>query len=212
MIHDIKDTLYVNRENGSITRAMIMVHGRGADAASILTLADYLSTGEETILAAPDATGNTWYPFPFIYPVEMNQPGLDSALELLKNLTESLMSGYGLSSRQICFLGFSQGACLAAEFTARNSARYGGVFILSGGLIGKEISRANYSSGFNGTPVFLGCSDTDFHIPKERVIESGKIFEELGADVKTVLYPNAPHSVFDDEINIINKVLTTGRF
>lgn len=182
-----------------------MTHGRGASAQSILSLAAELNV-ENTALVAPQATGNTWYPYSFLAPENQNEPGLSAGLQVLSQLLEDIKRE-GFNSRQIYLLGFSQGACLTAEFAARNAQPWGGVFILSGGVIGDSIKKERYSGDFEGTPIFLGCSDVDSHVPLHRVQDSTEVFKNLGANVTERIYPNAPHSVFQDEINYINQVL-----
>ncbi len=187
------------------SKAMIMVHGRGATAESILSLSDYLMV-EGFALLAPQASRNTWYPFSFMAPKENNEPGLSTGLEVLKELVEDIKSS-GIEAENIYFLGFSQGACLMSEFAARNAEKFGGIFVLSGGLIGQNLDISNYSGDFQGTPVFLGCSDTDPHIPLERVKESASVFKDMGAKVNLKLYPNGPHTVYEDEIKEVNNIL-----
>jgi phospholipase/carboxylesterase len=192
----------------SITEAekvMIMIHGRGASADSILGLANYFNS-KTTAYIAPQATGGSWYPYSFLAPMDQNEPGLSSALSVIHELVEKVKSD-GFADSQIYFLGFSQGACLALEFAARNPGQYGGVFGLSGGLIGPPGTDRNYPGSLAGTPVFLGCSDIDSHIPKDRVLESGEVLENMRAAVTVKLYPNFGHSVNEDEINFINGIL-----
>ncbi len=185
--------------------AMILLHGRGATAESILTLTSELAVPGITYLA-PQAVGNTWYPNRFLAPTESNQPWLSSALNVISDLYLGLTQT-DLSPERIFLLGFSQGACLALEYAARNPRKYGGIIGLSGGLIGPTVSTQDYTGDLENTPVFLGCSDNDFHIPKERVIESASIFEKLGGQVTCTLYPNLGHTINQDEIQMINKIL-----
>ena len=176
----------------------ILLHGRGASAEDILGLASDLRLTDVAYLA-PQAAGNTWYPYSFLTPMEKNEPSLSSALGTVAALVAHL-GELGVSPERVALMGFSQGACLALEFAVRHPRRYGGVVGLSGGLIGPPGTTWTASSSFEGTPVFLGCSDVDFHIPKERVIESAAVLRGLGADVTTVLYPNMDHTVNDDEM------------
>jgi len=188
------------------SKAMIMIHGRGASADSILELAEELTVQDFTLLA-PQATEHTWYPYSFMAPKAQNEPGLSSALKILEELITEIKEA-GIKDENIYFLGFSQGACLTAEFVARNATKYGGVFILSGGLIGDSLETAFYQGNFAGTSVFLGCSDVDAHIPLSRVQESVSVFKDMGAEVTERIYPNASHTVFEDEINIMNQILS----
>ena len=156
---------------------------------------------------APSAAGGTWYPFSFLAPRAQNEPGLSSALDVLESLVVDLMAR-GIPSHKIVLLGFSQGACLASEFSIRHPRRYGGVVVLSGGLIGPPgTSWDDVIVSLDGTPVFLGCGDVDGHIPKERVIESEAVFRRLGARVKRTLYPGMGHLVNADEITEVQAVL-----
>jgi predicted esterase len=184
--------------------AMILVHGRGASATDIMTLgAELMQPGFAYL--APQAAGNTWYPYPFTAPMESNEPYLSSALEVLATVLASVEET--IPAERVVLLGFSQGACLTLEFAARHARRYGGVVGLSGGLIGPDGTPRDYPGDFAGTPTFLGCSDVDPHIPKKRVIASGDVFERLGAKVTVHLYPGMPHTVNEDEIRTVNEVI-----
>ena len=187
-------------------RVMIMIHGRGASAQSILSLSAHFEAKKMTFIA-PQATGNTWYPYSFMSPMDDNEPGLSSALTVIGELVEKLKAVHGIEQKNIYLLGFSQGACLALEFAARNAGQYGGIFGLSGGLIGPEGTARSYSGSMLETPVFLGCSDIDHHIPKDRVLESGDVFTRLGADATVQIYKNFGHSINDEEIDFVNKIL-----
>ena len=178
--------------------AMGMVHGRGATAASILTLAEPLYRDRFAYLA-PQASGNTWYPQSFLAPMQNNQPGIDSGLRAISEVLERIAAARIPLERTI-LLGFSQGACLASEYMARNARLYGGLAALSGGLIGPPGTPRDYAGTLDGTPVFLGCSDVDSHIPAERVEESAEVFERLGAVVTKRIYPGMGHTVNEDEI------------
>ena len=189
----------------SANKAMILLHGRGASAASILSLQDYLHL-EGFALLAPEATNHTWYPYSFLAPVEQNEPWLSSALELVAGLVEDCKA-VGIDESQIHLLGFSQGACLTLEFAARNATRFGSVTAFTGGLIGEKINRENYSGAFNETRVFIGCSDRDMYVPVERVYASTNILTEMGAKVIEKIYPGMGHTINEDEINIVNNIL-----
>ena len=178
--------------------AMIMVHGRGATAESILTLAPVLDVPGFAFLA-PQAAGFTWYPYSFMAPIPDNEPGITSGLQAIADVLATVAAA-GIPADQTMFLGFSQGACLSLEFSARNSMRYGGIACLSGGLIGPEGTPREYPGDYAGTPAFLGCSDVDSHIPATRVMESADVLRRMGAQVTMKLYPNMGHLVNDDEI------------
>ncbi|GIV98234.1 MAG: phospholipase/carboxylesterase [Herpetosiphonaceae bacterium] len=185
--------------------AMILVHGRGADAASILALADELARPGFVYLA-PQAAGNSWYPQRFLAPLTSNEPWLSSALAAIGAvLSQTAASGVPLERTML--LGFSQGACLALEFVARNARRYGGVVGLSGGLIGPVGTPRNYSGSLDGTPVFLGCSDIDPHIPEERVHETAEVLKRLGGDVTVRIYPGMGHTVNEDELLFVREIM-----
>jgi predicted esterase len=186
--------------------ATLLIHGRGASAADILTLADALDVPGVTYLA-PQAAGHTWYPNSFLAPIASNEPGLSSGLQVIADLFAHL-SAAGMPPIRTLLLGFSQGACLSLEYVARNARRYGGVAGLSGALIGPDGTPRDYPSTFDGTPVFLGCSDVDFHIPAARVRESAEVFRRLGADVTMRLYPKMDHTVNDDELAFVRAMLT----
>lgn len=190
--------------------AMIMIHGRGATAQSILPLADEFDTNLKLTLRAPQASGNTWYPNSFMAPSENNEPGMSSGLQKIFDIVQELKSE-GFSEDKIYLLGFSQGACLVSEFVARHPQKYAGLIALSGGLIGEgtSIPTDEYSGDLSNTPIFMGCSDVDAHIPKERVNESAEVFTQLNADVNKKLYPGMGHTVTHDEIQEINQLLNS---
>lgn len=179
--------------------AAVLVHGRGADARSILSLVPEVGHPGFAYLA-PQAAGNVWYPYSFLKPVEQNGPHLSSALAAIGAVLVHI-EGAGILPNRVILLGFSQGACLALEYAARNARRYGGVVGLSGGLIGAAIHP--YPGSLDGTPVFMGCSDPDEHIPVSRVHESAGILSGMGAVVTKRLYPNMGHTVNQDEIDAV---------
>jgi phospholipase/carboxylesterase len=187
------------------SRALILVHGRGTTARSILALADELAQPGCAYLA-PQASGNTWYPHRFLAPIEHNEPYLTSALSALGALF-SQVGQTGIPPERTALLGFSQGACLALEFVARNARRYGGVLGFSGGLIGPDGTPRDYSGSLAGTPVFLGCSERDPHIPRERVHLSAEVLERLGGAVTARLYPGVAHTINQDELGFARGML-----
>jgi predicted esterase len=189
--------------------ALILVHGRGATADGMVDLARHFRA-ERFALLAPQAIGNSWYPFSFLMPLAQNQPHLDSALALLGALTDQVGADGIPRDRQV-LLGFSQGACLAQEFAARSGKRWGGVVGLSGGLIGPPGTPRVYPAGFTGTPVILGCSDVDPHIPEGRVHESAQVFEQLGGEVTKRIYPGMAHTINEEEVALVRDLLGTFR-
>ncbi|MFN2199562.1 MAG: alpha/beta hydrolase [Caldilineaceae bacterium] len=179
--------------------AMVLLHGRGARASDILEIAGLLGL-EGVAYLAPQAAGNTWYPYTFLAPIEHNEPSLSSALRVVADLV-ALIEKAGVPSERIILGGFSQGACLASEFAARNARRYGGLLVFSGGVIGPPGMERNYAGTMGGMPALIGCSDVDAHIPLERVQETEKVFQALGADVSLHIYPNMGHTINQDEID-----------
>ena len=185
--------------------AMLMVHGRGATAESILTLTDLLDVPGFAFLA-PQAAGHTWYPNRFLEPLPANEPWLSSALALLED-TLARIAAAGVPPERTMLLGFSQGACLALEFAARHARRYGGAAGLSGGLIGPDKTPRDYPGSLDGTPVFLGCSDIDPHIPAPRVGHTAEVLTRLGAAVTTRIYPGMGHTINDDELDAVRQMM-----
>jgi predicted esterase len=185
--------------------AVVMVHGRGASAESILTLAPVLAMDGVAFLA-PQAAGGTWYPFGFMSVIEKNEPGIASGMRAIQRVLDQI-SAAGIPAERTMLLGFSQGACLSTEFAARHARRYAGVACLSGGLIGPDGTPRDYPGSLDGTPVFLGCSDVDGHIPAQRVRESAQVLRRLGGEVTMRLYPGMGHEVNDDEIAAVRAML-----
>ena len=183
----------------------IFVHGRGADARDILGLASELDP-VDVAFAAPEAANHTWYPYSFLAPIPDNEPGISSGLRVLHALVGRFAAA-NIPPERILLLGFSQGACLALEYAARHARRFGGIAGLSGGLIGPPGTSREYDGSFDGTPVFLGCSDEDPHIPKERVVETADVLTRLGAGVTMRLYHEMGHEVSADELEIVRAML-----
>jgi len=190
---------------GAARAAMVLVHGRGASAESILGLATSFAA-PDIAYVAPEAPSGSWYPYSFMAPFARNEPHLGNALNTLARVVDDLEQ-QGMPPERIVLLGFSQGACLAIEFAVRNARRYGGVAALSGALIGPEGTTWNYPGTLAGTPVFLGCSDVDTHIPLARVHESAEVLRGLGGDVTENIYPGMGHTVVQDEIDHVKKIL-----
>ena len=155
---------------------------------------------------APEAAGQTWYPYSFLSPIARNEPYLTSALNRISSLIEELRRD-GVATERVALMGFSQGACLSLEYAARHAQRYAAIIGLSGGLIGPPGTPRNYAGSLEGTPVFLGCSDVDPHIPVERVHESAQVFAGLGAKVDERIYPGMGHMVNEDEIVAVRALL-----
>lgn len=193
--------------------AVLLLHGRGASAESILTLAGELRR-EDAAFLAPEAAGSTWYPHSFLAPLEMNEPWLSSALRRVYRVAEEAEAA-GVPRERIVVAGFSQGACLAAEFVARNAARWGGLVVLSGGLIGTadtegvppEDKRFDYAGRLDGTPVLVGCSDFDPHIPLRRVEQTVVVLSEMKAEVDGRVYEGLGHAINRDEMDAFDALL-----
>ena len=204
-IHQGQPVLHAGQPLETAKAVMVLIHGRGASAQSILTLADELPHPEFAYLA-PQAEGSAWYPNRFIAPIESNEPYLTSALAVVGSVMQHITEA-NIPTERIILLGFSQGACLAQEYAARNPQRYGGIVGLSGGLIGPMGMAFSYPGSLAGTPVFLGCSDVDFHIPVERVHESAQVLEALGGQVEERIYPGMDHTVNMDEIEFVREMM-----
>jgi predicted esterase len=189
---------------GKARAAMILAHGRGATAEDIMTIAAELQHPGFAYLA-PQAAGNAWYPNPFTAPLESNEPYLSSALGVLESVLARVEAS--VPAERVILLGFSQGACLTLEFAARHARKFGGVVGLSGGLIGPDATPRDYPHDFEGTPVFLGCSDVDPHIQKHRVLEAAEVFKRMGAQVTARLYPGMGHTVNQDEIDAVREIV-----
>ena len=185
--------------------AMIMVHGRGASADDILSLSQEFPDPDVAFLA-PQAAGHEWYPLSFLSPLESNEPGISSGMAVLKGIDDRVTDA-GIPPERIILLGFSQGACLVLEYAARHTRRFGGVAGLSGGLIGPDGTPREYGGSLEGTPIFLGCSVHDPHIPESRVRLTHEVLRALGAVVTMRLYPEPGHSVNEDEVEFVRGML-----
>jgi phospholipase/carboxylesterase len=204
-LHAGQPVLTAGTPLGQARAAMVLLHGRGASAQSMLKLANELALPGVAYLA-PQAAGGTWYPNRFLAPIASNEPWLSSAMDSVRG-TFRRIEASGLSLDRTVLLGFSQGACLALEFAARHARHYGGIAGLSGGLIGPDGTPRNYTGTLAGTPILLGCSDVDFHIPKERVIHTAQVMEQLGAQVTLRLYPNMDHTINTDEMDFVRSLM-----
>ena len=199
-----KNIITVGKKPEESERALIMLHGRGASAEDILTLTDHLDVNDYTIIV-PQATNNTWYPYSFLEPPLRNEPWLSSALGIIGEITNDLAKV--ITKENIYFLGFSQGACLMLEFIARNADRYGGVIAFTGGLIGDRIYTENYKGDFAATPVFIGTSDPDPHVPIERVYATTEVLKKMNAALTVKIYKNMGHTINQDEIDSTNSLI-----
>ncbi|MCS4435117.1 alpha/beta hydrolase [Aquiflexum gelatinilyticum] len=185
------------------SKVAIMIHGRGANTSSILGLKQYLNLDEFALLA-PQAPGGTWYPYSFIAPDSNNEPAFSNSIEIINKVVQDLFEK-GLRSDQIYFIGFSQGACLSLEYASQNAKKYGGVIAFTGGLIGEKLNPAKYKGDFLGTPVFIGSSLKDMHVPLSRIEASAELIKNLGAEVKTLFFADTQHTIRQEEIDWVNK-------
>lgn len=183
----------------------ILLHGRGASAEGILGLAGQFSA-RDIAYVAPQAGGSTWYPYSFLAPIAQNEPWLGSALALVAGLVDGLAER-GIPAERLAVMGFSQGACLALEFAARHARRYAAVVAFTGGLIGPPGTPRDYTGAFAGTPVFIGSSDVDPHVPLERVQESTAVFRRMGAAVDERIYAGMGHTINADELRAVDALL-----
>jgi predicted esterase len=203
--HAEQDVIRYGVPAGSARVGIILVHGRGASAHDMLPIVEALQLSDVAYLA-PQAANNTWYPYPFLAPIEKNEPYLSSALRRVSSMVEALKAD-GLPLDRIGLLGFSQGACLSLEFAARNAGRLAALIGFSGGLIGPPGTPRDYPGSLEATPVFLGCSDIDSHVPLERVHETSAALRRLGAIVDERIYPGMGHTINRDEIDAARMLL-----
>jgi phospholipase/carboxylesterase len=203
-LHDGQPVLLAGEPLDRASAAMILVHGRGASAHDILTIATEVAEPGFAFLA-PEAAGNAWYPNRFMEPLASNEPWLASALATVGRVLAAVEER--LPAESVILLGFSQGACLTLEFAARNARRYGALVGLTGGLIGPDDTLRDYPGSLAGTPVFLGCSDVDPHIPAQRVVETARDLETLGGRVTVKLYPGLGHEVNADELDHVRQLM-----
>lgn len=200
-----KKVIKAGTQTGEATKALVMLHGRGGSAEDILGLTQYLPVNDFALFA-PQATNNTWYPYSFLAPLNENEPWLSGALKVVNEVVADIEAG-GIKKENIYFLGFSQGACLTLEYVTRNAARYGGVVAFTGGLIGDQIYIKNYTGDFAGTPVFIGTSDPDPHVPVARVLASTAILTDMHAQVTQKIYKNMGHTISQDEIDQVSELI-----
>jgi predicted esterase len=184
---------------------VIAIHGRGANAQDILSLTGAFRQPDWAYFA-PQASSFTWYPNSFLAPIESNEPGLTSGLQAIDDIVKHV-NEQGIANDKIMLMGFSQGACLASEYVARHAQRYAALAVFSGGVIGPDATPRDYEGNLDGTPVFIGCSDVDFHIPLARVKETTKIMTQLGGHVDERIYKDMPHTVIEDEINAVKAIM-----
>ena len=200
-----KDLVTAGKNLVEAKNALIMLHGRGASAEDILGLAAHFNTSDFALLA-PQATNHTWYPYSFLAPPQQNEPWLSSALSLIDGLVSDI-NKVGITSDHIYFAGFSQGACLTLEYITRHAQKWGGAVAFTGGLIGDKIYSENYKGDFQGTPVFIGTSDPDTHVPIVRVLASANILKSMNASVTEKVYPGMGHTINSNEVELANQLI-----
>jgi predicted esterase len=199
-----------NTENPK--RALILLHGRGGTAANIISLDKELGLPDDVIVVAPQASRHTWYPDRFLVPQSENQPNLDSALDRVDVIIKTLHNHYGIERSSVALLGFSQGACLSAEYVKRQPARYLAVAICSGGLIGDDLEVGlNIPGSLLGTPVYVGCDEMDFHIPRKRVEATAAYLSAHEAAVKLRLYQGLGHTIHEECLDFLRTIFRPGR-
>lgn len=203
--HADQPVVRVDSPGGQGSGVVILIHGRNASPRSILELVPRLDRPEFTYLA-PAAAGKTWYPLSFLSDIGKNEPFLTSALRRIRAVLDDVLAS-GVPQHRVALMGFSQGACLAAEFVYRSAGRFGAVALFSGGLIGPPGTIWDTSRSLAGTPIFLGCSDADAHVPRARVDESARVFTAMGASVTERIYPGTEHLVNDEEIDAARRLL-----
>jgi len=201
----MQEVIKIGKRLEEAEKVLIMVHGRGGSAEDITSLASELNVSEFAVLA-PQAVGSSWYPQSFLAPRSENEPSLSTSLKTISNIVSDLIER-GFLTEQIFLLGFSQGACLCLEFAASKATRYGGVIAFTGGVIGEYVDHRNYHGNFAGTPIFIGSSDPDFHVPVSRVKETSALLEEMGASVTEIIYQNMGHTISRAEIDQVNKII-----
>lgn len=201
----LKKIVTAGKSANKARKALVMLHGRGGTAEDILSLSAHLNVDGFAVIA-PAATNNTWYPYSFIAPTQQNEPWLSSALNLLEEVVLDLTKA-GIAKEEIYFLGFSQGACLTLEFTARHAAKFGGVVAFTGGLIGEQLEEENYSGDFFKTPIYISTGNPDAHVPLQRVQESVAVLKQMNAEVDLQVYTGRPHTITEQEIVRVNEFI-----
>jgi phospholipase/carboxylesterase len=203
--HQDTKVVHVGTELRVARVAVLLLHGRGGSAEDILGLAREMYHDEIAYLA-PEAANHTWYPYSFLAPIEENEPWLSSALRKISSVVNQCLSS-GVPYQRLVILGFSQGACLATEFVARNPARYGGLIAFTGGLIGPPGTNLEHSGSLDGMPAVFSSGDPDPHVPWSRVEESAQEFRRLGAQVRLIRHPGRPHTILPSEVTLANELL-----
>lgn len=200
-----KKIITAGKKISEAKKALIMLHGRGATAQDILALSAHLNV-EDFAIVAPQATNHTWYPYSFLSAPSQNEPWLSSAIQVIGELVQDIVA-QGIAKENIYFVGFSQGACLTLEYITRNADKWGGAVAFTGGLIGDQLYKQRYAGDFKGTPVYIGTSNPDPHVPVQRVRESEEVLKSMGAEVTVDVFPNMGHTISQEEVKKANKVV-----
>ena len=208
-IHHGQPVINFGAEINNANLIVILLHGRGSSAEAMLPIAEFLSV-EGARFTIPQAALNRWYPQTAFGPLEANEPDLSSALANIDTLLSEAHAN-GFSDQQIAFGGFSQGACLASEYVARNAKKYAGLFVLSGALIGPKGMPRNYPGSFDNMPVFIGGSDVDPWVSHDLISDTASVFQKMGADVDFRTYPGMAHTVNQDEIGSVQAMLVNAK-
>lgn len=198
---------YFRERLESVQSVVFLFHGRGGDAQTVFDQLGQHLLRDDLLLIVPEAYSNSWYPYRFNEPEAVNQPWLDSAIASIHREVSSLLDK-GLEPAKLFFGGFSQGSCLAVDYALRYPKHYGGVFCLSGGVIGEQGARQPLQAQtLQGTPVFLGCSDSDDWIPRSKFDESVALLEQSGAQVESRIYDDLGHSICEDELTRVRGMI-----
>jgi phospholipase/carboxylesterase len=207
MLENMPEVTEAGKPIDQASKVAVMIHGRGANAASILGLSQHLNL-DDFALIAPQAQDGSWYPYSFMAPDANNEPAFSKSIQVIGNIVKDVLDK-GFTTEQIYFIGFSQGACLSLEYASQNARKYGGVIAFTGGLIGEKLDPRKYKGDFLGTPVFIGSSQKDMHVPLNRIEESVALIKNLGADVKTLIFPDTQHTIRQEEVEWVNEHILT---
>lgn len=183
-------------------KAVILIHGRGGTADSMLSLRSVLKLDSYAILA-PESAQKTWYPFGFMAPERHNEPFLQNSLDVIQQAWDEIIRA-GILSENIVLIGFSQGACLCLEFAARDAKKMKGIVAFTGALIGENLNLEKYKGNFEKTPIVIGSSQRDFHVPLRRIVDSWEILQDIGGNLTVQYFDDDEHMIREEEIELVN--------